>query len=54
MFSFKKQADPPNLSKLIPDTKILDPTENNMIIFRSLWEENEKPLLLIHWLRRFG
>jgi hypothetical protein len=54
MFPWKKQVDPYNLSKLFAETKILDPIDNNLVLLRSLWEENEKPLILIHWLRRFG
>lgn len=43
-----------NLSELFPKTKIFDPVENKMILLRTLWENNEKPLILIYWLRRFG
>jgi hypothetical protein len=52
MESLKKNVS--NLSIILSDTKILDPAKNAQILFRELWEKNEKPLLLIHWLRRFG
>lgn len=52
MESIKKQ--PQGFSKLFQDTKILDPEINFKVLFRHLWEKNEKPLILIHWLRRFG
>jgi hypothetical protein len=43
-----------NLSKIFSDTTILDPIKDEKVIFREVWEKNEKPLMLIHWLRRFG
>jgi hypothetical protein len=43
-----------NLSKVFQETKILDPRLNEMILFRTLWENNDRPLILVHWLRRFG
>jgi prostamide/prostaglandin F2alpha synthase len=49
-----KNKFPQNMSKLFAETKILDPAKNEKILFRSLWENNDKPLILIHWLRRFG
>lgn len=49
-----KNKFPQNMSKLFADTKIMDPIKNEKILFRSLWENNEKPLILIHWMRRFG
>ena len=43
-----------SLSIIFDKTKILDPTKGEYILFKSLWENNTKPLLLINWLRRFG
>jgi len=54
MQKIKNQDDSTNLSEIFPKTKIYDPLENKMILMRSLWEENERPLILIYWLRRFG
>jgi hypothetical protein len=49
-----KKNFPQNMSKLFTDTKILEPARNEKIYFRDLWEKNDKPLLLVYWLRRFG
>ncbi len=43
-----------NMSKVFENTKIFDPIKGEYIIFSSLWENNNKPLILINWLRRFG
>ena len=49
-----KKKIPFNMSKLFSETKILEPARNEEIYFRDLWEKNDKPLLLVYWLRRFG
>lgn len=43
-----------NMSKLFAETRMTDPIKKELILFRSLWETNDKPLILIHWMRRFG
>lgn len=50
----KSMKNAMNLSKVFVETKILDPTTNENVNFKDLWEKNDKPLMLIHWLRRFG
>lgn len=54
MHKSKNQIDTSNLSDIFSKTKIYDPVENKMIHMKSLWEDNERPLILIYWLRRFG
>ena len=43
-----------NLSELFEKTRITDPSDNSEIEFKKIWETNTIPLLLIHWMRRFG
>jgi len=41
-------------SILIESILIENAKEKTKILFKSLWEKSEKPLIMIHWLRRFG
>ena len=43
-----------SFSKLFIDTQILDPVKKQNIMFKTLWENSEKPLTIITFLRRFG
>jgi len=43
-----------NFSKLFETAEITDPTNNKSILFKSLWEKNDRNLLVITFLRRFG
>jgi hypothetical protein len=43
-----------NLTSILYEANVLDPKTDENILFRKLWQDNDKPLLLIHWLRRFG
>lgn len=43
-----------NLSDELLTTKIYNPYNDEEILLKSLWENNNRPYLLIHWLRRFG
>ena len=50
----KQKKFPTNMTTLFYDTQIFDPVKKENILFKTLWENNKKPLLLVHWLRRFG
>ena len=41
-------------SILIESIFIENAKDKSQILFKNLWEKSEKPLILIHWLRRFG
>jgi hypothetical protein len=41
-------------SILIESIMIETAKDRAKILFKSIWEKSEKPLVLIHWLRRFG
>ena len=43
-----------NLSYKLKEIIISDPKRKINIEFNNLWERNKTPLILIHWLRRFG
>jgi len=41
-------------SILIDSIFIENAKDKTKILFKNLWEKSDKPLILIHWLRRFG
>lgn len=43
-----------NLSKIFLNTKIYDPINQESVQFKDLWENSKRPIVLIHFLRRFG
>jgi len=48
------KKSPLNLSTLLNSSKVLHPETNMFIQTKDIWEKSERPLILIHWLRRFG
>lgn len=46
-----------NLSLKFQNDKVFDTQKNKDVLFRSLWEsktEDDKSIVLLHFLRRFG
>jgi hypothetical protein len=43
-----------NLTKIMKGITISNPKDNTEFEIDQLWARNKSPLLLIHWLRRFG
>ena len=43
-----------NLTTLFEKTEVYDPALKKNVLFRSIWESNDKEYTFIHWLRRFG
>ena len=43
-----------NISNSLSLSKVLYPVTNEFIQTKDIWEKSDRPLILIHWLRRFG
>ena len=43
-----------SISKEFESVYVENPKDKSSILFKDLWEKSERPLILIHWLRRFG
>ena len=42
------------MDKILKDITIYDPKVKSKNAIKQIWEGNQIPLILIHWLRRFG
>ncbi len=54
MKSTSKNKIDVNLSKILKDSKVYDPESESQVVLKNYWEGNRKPLVMIHWMRRFG
>jgi len=43
-----------NFTKIFPTHELIDPQLKSKVLFRSLWEENDRKLYFVTFLRRFG
>lgn len=48
------EANKISLSKVFETVKVQNAKDKSEVLFKNLWEKSSKPLILIHWLRRFG
>lgn len=47
-------ADSKRLTDLIAKTLLYDPSQKKRMPMENIWLNNEKPLVVVHWLRIFG